>query len=31
MLYADPEIQKATGQTEPVEVVRTLRALKDKS
>ncbi|KAJ4405780.1 Cytoplasmic glyoxalase II [Didymella pomorum] len=31
MMYADPEIQKATGQTEPVEVVRTLRALKDKS
>ncbi|KAJ4323693.1 Cytoplasmic glyoxalase II [Neodidymelliopsis sp. IMI 364377] len=31
MLFADPEIQKATGQTEPVEVVRTLRAMKDKS
>ncbi|KAJ8114677.1 hypothetical protein OPT61_g3497 [Boeremia exigua] len=31
MLYADPEIQKAVGQTEPVEVVRTLRALKDRS
>ena len=31
MLYADPSIQKVVGQTEPVEVVRTLRALKDKS
>jgi hypothetical protein len=31
MLYSDPEIQKAVGQTEPVEVVRALRALKDKS
>ncbi|KAF1355899.1 Metallo-hydrolase/oxidoreductase [Lizonia empirigonia] len=31
MLYADPEIQKAVGQTEPVEVMRTLRAMKDKS
>jgi len=31
MLHADPAIQKAVGQTEPVEVVRALRALKDKS
>ncbi|KAF2995660.1 Cytoplasmic glyoxalase II [Curvularia kusanoi] len=31
MLYADPKIQKAVGQTEPVEVVKALRAMKDKS
>ena len=31
MLYSDPEIQKAVSQTEPVEVVRALRAMKDKS
>lgn len=31
MLHSDPAIQKVIGQTEPVEVVRALRALKDKS
>jgi hypothetical protein len=31
MRVQDPEIQKVTKQTEPIEVMRTLRKMKDNA
>jgi hypothetical protein len=31
MRVQDPEIQKVTEQTEPIEVMRTLRKMKDNA